>query len=165
MRHVIPASAARRAGAIRTSTIFWSNAHNHDTHTLVLRRCESMGVLDFAWSRSSSAHKIHQYLARQRWIGSSNLQFTLVRPLAAYVGTYESPEWGHVEIVEADRTLLVTCGVLRAVAEPFGKPDTVWLELEPGEGGVLQFEGSGTAPDSLCFDGRRFHRITTPAGA
>ncbi len=94
----------------------------------------------------------------------ANLQFTLVRPRAAYVGVYESPEWGRVEIVEAARTLLVTCGVLRALAEPFDKPDAVWLELEPGEGGVLQFEGSGTAPDSLSFDGRRFHRIAAPAG-
>jgi hypothetical protein len=86
------------------------------------------------------------------------LQFGLVRPLAAYIGVYESPEWGRVEIVEADRTLLVTCGVLRALAEPLGQPDAVWLELEPGEGGVLQFEGDGAAPASLHFDARRFRR-------
>lgn len=92
----------------------------------------------------------------------ANLQFALVRPLAAYAGVYESPEWGRIEIVEAERTLLVTCGVLRALAEPFGKADTVWLELEPGEGGVLQFEGAGTAPDSLYFDARRYQRTTTP---
>lgn len=87
---------------------------------------------------------------------------TVVRPRAAYVGVYESLEWGRIEIVDADRTLLVTCGVLRALAEPFGKPDALWLELEPREGGVLQFEGHGTVPDSLHFDGRRFHRVTTP---
>jgi hypothetical protein len=75
---------------------------------------------------------------------------------------YESPEWGSIEIVEADSTLLVSCGVLRALAEPLGKPDAVWLELEPGEGGVLQFEGHGKSPASLSFDARRFHRVTTP---
>jgi len=90
----------------------------------------------------------------------ANLQFALVRPRAAYVGVYESPKWGRIEIVEADRSLLVTCGVLRALAEPLGKPDAVWLELEPGEGNVLQFEGYGTAPDSLYFDDRRFRRAT-----
>jgi CubicO group peptidase (beta-lactamase class C family) len=92
----------------------------------------------------------------------ANLELALVRPRAAYVGVYESAEWGRIEIVDADRTLLVTCGVLRALAEPFGKPDTVWLELEPREGGVLQFEGRDTVPDSLHFDSRRFHRVTTP---
>ncbi|MGH8242842.1 MAG: serine hydrolase domain-containing protein [Steroidobacteraceae bacterium] len=88
----------------------------------------------------------------------ANLQLALVRPLAAYLGVYESREWGRIEIVEVDRTLRVTCGVLRALAEPFDKPDAVWLELEPGEGGVLQFEGDGAAPDSLYFDDRRFYR-------
>jgi CubicO group peptidase (beta-lactamase class C family) len=92
----------------------------------------------------------------------ANLELALVRPRAAYMGVYESPEWGRIEIVDADRTLLVTCGVLRALAEPFGKPDAVRLELEPGEGAVLQFEGHGTVPDSVYFDGRRFHRVTTP---
>jgi CubicO group peptidase (beta-lactamase class C family) len=92
--------------------------------------------------------------------GRANLPFALARPPGAYVGIYESPEWGRLEIVEAPPTLLVTCGVLRALAEPLGEPDRVWLELEPGEGGVLRFEGRGPAPDSLHFDDHRFQHLT-----
>lgn len=94
----------------------------------------------------------------------ANLRFALVRPPAAYAGVYESPAWGSIEISEADRTLLVTCGVLRALAEPLGKPNAVWVELEPGEGEVLQFEGNGTTPDSLNLAERRFQRMATAGG-
>ena len=90
----------------------------------------------------------------------ANLHLALVRSRAAYAGVYESPDWGRIEISLEDRTLLVTCGVLRALAEPLEKPDAVWVELEPGDGAVLQFEGNGTEPDSLNLAGRRFHRTT-----
>ena len=91
----------------------------------------------------------------------ANLQFALVRPGAAYAGVYESPEWGRMEVVEAGNSLLFTCGVLRAVAEPLDKPDSVWVELEPGEGAVLRFEGHGSAPDSLSIQDRHFRRVAT----
>ena len=90
----------------------------------------------------------------------ASLNFALVRAHAAYVGAYESPAWGRIEISERDRTLRVTCGVLHTLAEPLDKPDAVWVELEPGEGNVLQFEGDGAQPDSLLLEGRRFHRTT-----
>jgi CubicO group peptidase (beta-lactamase class C family) len=93
----------------------------------------------------------------------ANLPFALARPHAAYAGAYENPDWGRIEIRADDRTLVVTCGVLRALAEPLGRPDAVWVELEPGEGNVLQFDGSGPAPDSLQHDGRRFRRTTSGA--
>lgn len=75
-----------------------------------------------------------------------------------YAGVYENADWGRIEVTAEDRTLRVTCGALRALAEPLDEPDAVWVELEPGEGTVLQFEGSGDEPDSLNFEGRRFHR-------
>lgn len=70
------------------------------------------------------------------------------------------------EVVQATRTPLaavnvefegvLTCGVLRAVAEPSTEPDSVWAELDVGEGAIIRFEGAG--PDALSFEGVRFVR-------
>lgn len=89
-----------------------------------------------------------------------DLPFALVRPPAAYAGAYENPLWGRIEIAADERTLHLTCGVLRAVAEPFDGSDAVWVELQPGDGGVLRFEGDDAVPQSLTFEGERFQRVT-----
>jgi CubicO group peptidase (beta-lactamase class C family) len=89
----------------------------------------------------------------------ANLQALLSRSHSAYAGVYEHPLWGRVEIGAEGQTLRATYGVLRAVAEPLGKPDALWVELEPGEGEVLQFEGDGPAPAALMLADRRFIRI------
>ena len=89
----------------------------------------------------------------------ANLQLMLSRSHSAYAGTYEHPLWGRVEIGAEGPTLRATYGVLRAIAEPMGKPDALWVELEPGEGEVLQFEGDAQAPAALTLAGRRFSRI------
>jgi CubicO group peptidase (beta-lactamase class C family) len=91
----------------------------------------------------------------------ANLPLTLVRPRAAYVGRYAHPHWGHIDIAAADSTLRVTCGVLHAIAEPYEKRDALWVELEPGDGNVLEFEGDGTTPAALTFEGRRFARAAS----
>lgn len=93
----------------------------------------------------------------------ANLQPTLTRPLQAYAGVYENAEWGSIEVSVEDPSLRVTYGVLRALAEPFSKSDAMWVELEPGEGEALQFEGDGTEPASLLLEGRRFHKAPRPA--
>ena len=89
----------------------------------------------------------------------ANLELLLSRAHSAYAGAYEHPLWGRVEIGAEEQTLRVTYGVLRAVAEPLGKPDALWVELEPGEGEVLQFEGDGPTPAALTLADRRFVRI------
>jgi hypothetical protein len=88
----------------------------------------------------------------------ANLQLMLSRSHSAYTGAYEHPLWGRVEIGAEAQTLRVTHGVLRAVAEPFGKPDALWVELEPGEGKVLKFESAGPAPAALTLADRQFIR-------
>lgn len=89
----------------------------------------------------------------------ANVPFALSRTPAAYAGAYENPLWGRVEIGVQDSTLRVACGVLHAIAEPFARPDSVWVELQPGEGAALQFEGDGAAPASLTLAERRFQRV------
>jgi CubicO group peptidase (beta-lactamase class C family) len=87
-------------------------------------------------------------------------QFALARAPAAYAGSYENELWGRIDIGVQDSTLHVACGVLRAVAEPLDKTDAVWVELEPGQGTALQFEGDGAAPAALSLEGRRFQRTS-----
>ncbi len=112
-------------------------------------------ALDDAGKRyREAARRIVAWHARR-----ANLPLTLVRPRGAYTGQYEHPHWGRIGIVAEGETLRVTCGVLRALAEPVDKPDAVWVELEPGAGTVLQFEGDGAAPASLSLEGRRYHRL------
>lgn len=92
----------------------------------------------------------------------AHFQFAFTRPRSAYAGVYENAGWGRIEVVADSRSLLVTCGPLRAIAEPLGQPDAVWIELEPGEGTALQFRGDAAVPDSLSHQGRSYHRMSAP---
>lgn len=82
----------------------------------------------------------------------------LSQPLSAYVGTYESPRLGTVRIVERDGALIVSMGVMEAVAESFTQPESVRVELVPMQGQVIQFGGDGEAPDRLVIVGETFLR-------
>ncbi|MGH9949219.1 MAG: hypothetical protein ACRD6X_18770, partial [Pyrinomonadaceae bacterium] len=91
-----------------------------------------------------------------------NMRFALARPWSAYAGVYDNPEWGRIEIRANDDSLLFAYGPLRAMPEPLGRPDAVWIELEPGEGTDLQFRGGGTFPDSLSHQERTYSRMPKP---
>jgi CubicO group peptidase (beta-lactamase class C family) len=89
----------------------------------------------------------------------ANLRLALSRPVTAYSGVYENGDWGRIEIIAEPPGLRVVEGVLRALAEPIGRADAVWVALEPGEGSLLQFAGDGTAPAELRYEGRRYRRV------
>lgn len=82
----------------------------------------------------------------------------LTRPIAAYVGTYESPLLGTVRIAERDGAMVVSMGVMEAVAEPFTQTESVRVELAPMQGQAIQFGGDGDAPDRLVMMGETFLR-------
>ncbi|GAA0869416.1 serine hydrolase [Brevundimonas basaltis] len=82
----------------------------------------------------------------------------LARPLSAYAGTYVNPIFGTVRIAERDGVLVVTTGVMEAVAEPFTRPESIRVELAPLQGQVLQFAPEGEMPASLMFLGETFQR-------
>ncbi len=65
-----------------------------------------------------------------------------------------------IEIVAAGDTLRIACGALRTRAEPLGKRDALWVELEPGEGSALRFESDGATPDALIFEDQRYSRVS-----
>lgn len=82
----------------------------------------------------------------------------LTRPLEAYAGIYENDQWGRI-VVSADAGALKTrFGVMHATAEAYPLKDAVRVELTPGSGDVLVFQGEGAAPDALLFKVQRFMR-------
>jgi hypothetical protein len=97
--------------------------------------------------------------SRQDRANRAQRAWALARPRAAYAGTYNSDLYGPLTVAADGETLRVEFGVLRATAEPFTRPESIRLELVPGEGTVLQFEPDGPQPAGLTFQGARFARV------
>jgi|CXWL01.1.fsa_nt_gi CubicO group peptidase (beta-lactamase class C family) len=86
--------------------------------------------------------------------------WTLTRARAAYAGRYRSEAMGEMVVNVAGETIEVRAGVLRATAEPFTRPDSIRVELEPGSGAAILFDGDPAAPPAgLTFQGERFGRV------
>lgn len=85
--------------------------------------------------------------------------WTLTRPKPAYAGAYESAQFGRMEIAAEGEQMNVVFGVLHAVAEAFTQPDSVRVELLPGSGEPIVFQGSGSRPESLIYDGNTYLRV------
>lgn len=83
---------------------------------------------------------------------------TLSRPLVAYAGTWENPLLGTVRIAERDGAMIVSMGVMEAVAEAFTEAETVRVELAPMQGQPIRFGGDAAAPDRLVLMGETFLR-------
>lgn len=84
---------------------------------------------------------------------------TLTLPHKVYAGTYENRLYGTVSVVEANDQLVVTSGVMRAVAEPSTKPDTIRVELVPGQGEAMTFNTNDKrGVDSLIYQDAVFVR-------
>ena len=66
-------------------------------------------------------------------------QWALGRPRADYAGVYEDPIWGTVVIEEQDGDLEVRAGNLHCIATAFEKPETMRVELIPGQGYIVRF--------------------------
>jgi hypothetical protein len=78
---------------------------------------------------------------------------------AAYVGRYENPLYGVIEIAERDGKLHASMGSMRAPLEPFTEPETARVELIPAQGEVLRFAFSNdSSSDALTFREEVFER-------
>lgn len=75
--------------------------------------------------------------------------WTLTRPREAYAGVYESDAWGRIEVTAQGEALHVRFGVLQSVAEPFTQPNSIRVELVPGQGEPILFEGEDGQPAGL----------------
>ena len=88
----------------------------------------------------------------------ANRPLMLSRPLSAYAGTWVGPTFGTIRVAERDGALVVTSGVMEAVAEPFTRPESIRVELAPLQGQAIVFAAEGEVPGSLVFLGETFER-------
>ncbi len=78
---------------------------------------------------------------------------------SAYAGRYASNEYGVLEVSLDGVDLHARLGQLHAVAEPFTRPNSIRVEMVPGQGEVLQFvldDANGIV--GIDYDGTRFTR-------
>lgn len=85
--------------------------------------------------------------------------WTLTRPRAEYAGRYISEALGTVDIAVSEQEIEVRAGVMHAIAAAFTDPDSIRVELAPGQGWVIAFEMGANGPTALSIMGERFARV------
>ena len=86
-------------------------------------------------------------------------QWTLTRAREAYAGAYENDAWGRIEVTADGDALRLRFGAMQATAEPFTQPNSIRVELVPGQGEPVLFEGDGEHPVALRTRTGRFQRV------
>ena len=86
-------------------------------------------------------------------------KWTLSRPREYYAGVYENRDFGTLEVAAHDAALVVSFGVMKSVTEPSREPESVRVELRPGTGETMTFEGAGERPGALRYDGQTYIRV------
>ncbi|MFN6981446.1 MAG: serine hydrolase domain-containing protein [Brevundimonas sp.] len=84
--------------------------------------------------------------------------WSLPEPLDHYVGVYESPALGRMDVREVEGRMLISIGVLSSIPEAYSEQGSVRVELVPFQGEVVTFEGA----DRLVFEGEPFLRGPRP---
>ena len=84
----------------------------------------------------------------------------LTRPLQDYVGRYSNEQLGNIQITVQQNTLGLKLGNIETVSTPFTQPDTIRVEILPGQGEVIKFGfNAGGQIDSLSYAGMKFVRV------
>lgn len=84
--------------------------------------------------------------------------WTLTRPHAEYAGRYVSDALGTINVLASQHEIEVRAGLMHAIASPFTDPDTIRVELAPGQGWPITFEMGASGPSGLSIMGERFIR-------
>jgi CubicO group peptidase (beta-lactamase class C family) len=130
------------------ATYVYDRLANHPAATATLAAAVAAIVERHAQSRARIAIERTARAARP---------WTLTRPRAAYAGRYTHAQFGTIAVAAEGDTLHVRHGILRAVAEPFTKPESIRVELVPGRGETMIFELAATPP-ALVYGDLRFTR-------
>jgi CubicO group peptidase (beta-lactamase class C family) len=84
----------------------------------------------------------------------------LTRPLQDYVGRYRNEQLGNIEITVQQNTLGLRLGNIETVSTPFTQPETIRVEIIPGQGEVIKFEFNAAGQIvSLSYGGMKFVRM------
>lgn len=80
--------------------------------------------------------------------------WSLKRPMRTYVGAYENPAMGRIDIAEKEGRMVVKVGPMSSLAEAATDQESVRVELIPLTGQIVRFE----APGKLVYDGQTYAR-------
>ena len=103
--------------------------------------------------------------ARRKAIAAASARFAarprmLSRPDADYVGRYENPLYGAFVVTSTDAGLVVTMGPMRATAQAFTQPESLRVELVPGQGQpiIFRLDDSGRVVGARAMGADFTHR-------
>lgn len=83
----------------------------------------------------------------------------LTRPIESYAGRYSSSLMGNIEIVAEQGTLAIRMGNIHVLSTPYIQPDTIRVEMVPGQGEVIKFEVDANGKvRALTYNEVRFER-------
>ena len=105
----------------------------------------------------TQAQRRRQSIAEDRARRASR-PWRLSLPRAAYSGRYCNDDYGTLTIAADDSRIAVTMGAIETLAAPFTEPESIRLELIPGEGRPYQFEIENGRPVRLRTQDRVFER-------
>jgi len=80
--------------------------------------------------------------------------WSLRAPTRTYVGVYENPAMGRIDIAEERGGMIVKAGAMKALAGAAATPESVRVELIPLTGQIIRFE----TPSRLVYDGQTYVR-------
>ena len=81
-------------------------------------------------------------------------------PLSSYVGKYQHPYYGDINIGIENNALSVKMGNLHCISTPFTEKETIRVELIPGSGRVVYFKvDDGGKVNRLTFEGDEYKRV------
>jgi CubicO group peptidase (beta-lactamase class C family) len=84
----------------------------------------------------------------------------LTLPRGAYAGAYVNPSFGTIQVANRPQGLVISFGLLSAIAEPYTKPDAVRVAFTPSQASVVTFKaGKGGAIDELTYGDISFRRV------
>lgn len=141
---------AGRLTSLIADYVYGSLLGDADTLTRVTERFAGLNA-GIAKLRSGLA-------ARQAELAARAWQLSL--PKQAYVGTYEAPSLGRMEVVMDEAGgLRLSWGRISSLATAMEKPDQVRVEFVPNSGQVVGFVVQAQQVEALEFDGMQFHRV------
>ncbi len=121
------------------------------------RSAEAM-ITQFADMRSQIVERVGIDLAKR-----AEREWQLSRPREAYAGSYMNELYGTVDIELQEGELAVAIGNLHCISTPYTKPETMPIELVPGQGEVIAFELAEGRVERLIWDDDVFQRVKDTA--
>lgn len=107
---------------------------------------------------TKQAKEMQAGMAKQR-VKLAEREWKLSRPINDYLGTYQHPQLGNMEVrLNEQGKLFIRWGRLESIAGAFDNPDTVRVEFSPNSGDTLDFVVGNAGITGLRFAAASFNK-------